>query len=117
MEIKLPAGHEASKLRWFSVWCKRFSENFGDVMFETRASTANTQVVESEEASAAEEEAPAEEESAAEEETNVSSAENETEPESTGGGSNEQGSEENGSGMVFPAIWLIVSIATVIVKF
>ena len=35
MEIKLPEGYEASKLKWFSVWCRRFSVNFGDVMFDT----------------------------------------------------------------------------------
>ena len=46
VEIKLPVGHEASKLRWFSVWCRRFSANFGDVMFETRPATSEKVTVE-----------------------------------------------------------------------
>ena len=35
VEIKLPEGYEASKLMWLAVWCRRFSVNFGDVMFKT----------------------------------------------------------------------------------
>ena len=34
VEIKLPEGYEASKLKWFSVWCRQFAVSFGDVYFE-----------------------------------------------------------------------------------
>ena len=33
VEIKLPSGYEASKLKWFSVWCRKFAINFGDIFF------------------------------------------------------------------------------------
>ena len=35
VEIELPVGYEAYKLRWFSVWCRMHAVSFGDVMFET----------------------------------------------------------------------------------
>ena len=34
VEIKLPGGFEASKLLWFSVWCRQFDVSFGDIYFE-----------------------------------------------------------------------------------
>ncbi|XP_050048940.1 protein Skeletor, isoforms B/C [Dermacentor andersoni] len=30
--LKLPAGQTISKIRWFSVWCRKFRANFGDLI-------------------------------------------------------------------------------------
>ncbi|XP_077543811.1 protein Skeletor, isoforms B/C-like [Haemaphysalis longicornis] len=30
--LKLPAGQTVSKIRWFSVWCRKFRANFGDLI-------------------------------------------------------------------------------------
>ena len=33
IELTLPDGVETTDLKWFSVWCRRFSANFGDLFF------------------------------------------------------------------------------------
>lgn len=34
VELVLPPGVEASDLRWLSVWCRRYSVDFGNVVFD-----------------------------------------------------------------------------------
>ena len=42
VEIELPEGYEASKLMWFSVWCRQFMVSFGDVYFEGQKNAFNS---------------------------------------------------------------------------
>ena len=32
--LTLPPEYEVSDLKWLSVWCRRFSVNFGDIKFD-----------------------------------------------------------------------------------
>ena len=93
VEIKLPAGYEASKLKWFSVWCRQFAVNFGDVIFETRAATS--------------EEAESEEtQESASEESDDSSTEDSGES-----GSSTSGEPENGSSVNSSMSWVVMTSA------
>merc|ERR1712241_1603864 len=40
--LKLPTGVTSSKLKWLSVWCRQYSVNFGDVMFDKVILTATS---------------------------------------------------------------------------
>ena len=58
------SGLTSSKLKWLSVWCRQYSVNFGDVMFDTVEQKDTESVVE--DSVAKEEDAKAEAESEAE---------------------------------------------------
>merc|ERR1712154_4543 len=40
--LRLPTGVTSTKLKWLSVWCRQYSVNFGDVMFDKVILTATS---------------------------------------------------------------------------
>jgi hypothetical protein len=40
--LTLPDDLTTDDVKWLSVWCRKFSVNFGDILFENQAENVNT---------------------------------------------------------------------------